>query len=180
MVAGFVERVAKVSFLELQSHVDEVLAEMPSGRIVSFSEASPLDLQALRQEAKAAEANKLFLAYTEYMRAHDAYLGLCRSLGFPGTATDKPGTILARTFISNFHVVQSLWRKLKDGEYRASVCAAAKRAASTDVPASSMLALQHKIQHGPPDLIDAASASARDACAESVAAESVGVHLGSE
>lgn len=163
MVASFVERLAKASFGELQAHVDEVLSEMSPSRIVSWSEASPVDIDALRMEAKTPEAKELFAtAYTEYTRAHKGYLELCRSLGVPGTVQDNAGALMARTIISKFHIVQSLLRKLRQGESHASVCAAAKKAVTSDIPASLML-----------PFLDGA-ASAREVGAESIAAESVG------
>ena len=108
-----------------------------------------MNMDALKEEARTDAARDLYNCYVEYVDARQTYQEVLMDLGISrGKLVDTVAVTTSKQVVSIFHAVQSITRRLKDSESRASVCRAAKKVIA-DVPAPLMLVLQHEMQSGP-------------------------------
>ena len=128
--------------------VEEAMAEIQTTEIENAAQSTPVDLESLRGYAKSPAAKHLYVCFTDYSEAMEAYVELCTSVGTPANVQKSAKVQSAEHVVEIFHAVQSLTRSLKSHETRASVCADAKKAMKDSLPSPLMLLLQGAVREG--------------------------------
>lgn len=118
------------------------MGDVQTEAIESGAATTPVKLEELKKAAKTEQSKILYMAFTDYTSARDAYQELCNSVGVAPSLKADESVGRAQRVISMFHVVQTLSRKLRGDETRAKLCSDAKKVVGDSVPAPLMLMLQ--------------------------------------
>lgn len=148
VVQEWVAIVSGKSFSPLTALLTEKIGAMPLEAIMKIAETTPVDLNALTEHAKHASSKDCYLAYSQFTAANQAYALLCKNLGFAHDSQETEHARDAQRFMSIFHAVKCLTRKLKPTETRPHICSAAL-SCFVGVPAPLMMSICHRWQTKP-------------------------------